>query len=147
MGTSVFSSRSRGLRRQCGIGDHKHTAKPGRGNAGRLGCAGQRGDVSRWSDHTNPFLLATFSHEERLALEVEVLSRPDSLALFEQRVRNAPQNMKSQWRCCGREREETHTSYAFYLCGPSSERASHDATFFFFRISGLMRLLLGDVCF
>ena len=39
-----------------------------------IGCAGQvdHGDVSCSSDHTNPFLLATLSHEERLALVIAI---------------------------------------------------------------------------
>ena len=96
----------------CGNRDHKNAEKtcrltrtaklsdvPGREHAGRpLGTTPARlrrsvahGDVSCWSDQTKPCLLATFSHEERLALVVGFLRiRPGLLALLEQQRPQRP---------------------------------------------------------
>ena len=55
------------------------------------------GDVACWSNHANPILIATFSHEERLVPVVEVL---EAVPIRRRRsncsASNAPRNSKSQ---------------------------------------------------
>ena len=85
-----------------------------REDAGLVAQVSGHGDVSCWSDHTNPSLLAMFYHAERLASVVELLEETDPFLrrCSNSGVRNAPRNLKDQWRCHVHEREE-NTSSAF----------------------------------
>ena len=80
----------------------------------------------RW-DHGNPFLLATFSHGERLApvdFSPKKKRRLESLALFEQQCPKRPS--KSLWKCRGPEREEDHIICVEFLLAEQRTRMQHE---------------------